>query len=103
MVIATLVIGAFGLSVPAHAQQQAGQEIKQKVTKQTMALAAHTIVRYQGAPKFVWVEETSISYAINTPVEVISFGSVFYLNMQTCGLSLRMLRGLGYRPGRFPR
>jgi hypothetical protein len=82
-VIASILLGVCGLTVPIHAApQQSGQDIKQKVTKKTVTVAAHTVVRYKGSPQFVPVEGASISYATNTPLEVINFGKVFYVNVQ---------------------
>ncbi len=52
---------------------------KQCVTKKNKAAAAHAGVSYKGQPRFVSIEETSISYATNTPQEVINIGSNFYL------------------------
>jgi hypothetical protein len=83
MMIASLLLGVAGLAAPIHAAQQEGsQQIKQSVTKKARAVAAHAGVRYMGQPRFVEIQETSISYATNTPQEVINFGSIFYLIMQ---------------------
>jgi hypothetical protein len=83
MVIASLLLGIVGPTVPLHAAPQAsGQEIKQSVTKKARAVAAHAGVRYMGQPRFEAIQETSISYATNTPQEVINFGNNFYLIMQ---------------------
>jgi|SRR5579872_2987181 hypothetical protein len=81
--IACLLLSADCLAVPIHAaQQEGGLEIKQSVTKKARAVAAHAGVRYIGQPKFVPIQETSISYATNTPQEVINFGNNFYLIAQ---------------------
>jgi hypothetical protein len=71
------------LTTPILAAQQEGiQQIKQTVTKKARAVAAHAGVRYIGQLRFVAIQETSISYATNTPQEVINFGNNFYLNEQ---------------------
>jgi hypothetical protein len=78
--IASLLLGVASVAVPVHAaQQQDSQQIKQSVTKKARAVAARAGVRYMGQPRFVAIQETSISYATNTPQEVISFGNNFYL------------------------
>jgi hypothetical protein len=83
MGIASLLLGVVGLTVPAlSAQQESSQEIKQRVTKKTNIVAAHAGVHYQGPPKFASILDTSISYATNTPQEVINIGNKFYLYMQ---------------------
>jgi len=44
-VIASLLLGVFGLAVQIHAaQQEAGQEIKQHNTKKAKTVAAHASV-----------------------------------------------------------
>jgi hypothetical protein len=81
--IASLLLGVAGLAVPVHAAQQEGsQQIKQSVTKKAKAVAAHAGVRYMGQPRFAAILETSISYATNTPQEVINFRNNFYLFME---------------------
>ena len=83
MVIASFLFNVVGLTVPIlSAQQESRQEIKQRVTKKTNIVAARAGVRYQGPPRFVSIEETSISYATNTPQEVINIGNKFYLTIE---------------------
>ena len=83
LVIASLLLGIVGPTVPLHAAPQASdQEIKQSVTKKARAVAADAGVRYIGQPRFVAIQETSISYATNTPQEVINCDNKFYLIMQ---------------------
>jgi hypothetical protein len=83
MVIASLLLGIVGPAVALHATPQAAsQEIKQSVTKNAKAVAAHAGVHYMGSPRFVPIQGTSISYATNTPEEVINIGNNFYLTMQ---------------------
>ena len=90
MVVASLFLGVAGFIVPIHAaQQSAGPEIKQCITKKNKAAAAHAGVSYKGQPRFVSIEETSISYATNTPQEVINIGSNFYLFMHDVWLCWR--------------
>jgi len=82
-VIVSVLFGVVGLGVPIHAgQEEAGQQVVQKITKTTKIVAALAIVHYKGSPQFVPIEQTSISYATNTPQEVIKIGDVFYLKMQ---------------------
>jgi hypothetical protein len=81
--IASLLVGITWPVAPIHAApQDASQQIKQSFTKKTRAVAAHAAVLYTGPPRFVAIEETSISYATNTPQKVISFGNNFYSNIQ---------------------
>lgn len=81
--IASLLFALVGLVVPSHAAQENGyQRVRQSVTKRTRAVAAHAGVQYMGQPQFVAIQETSISYATNTPQEVLNFGNSFYLIMQ---------------------
>lgn len=83
IVIASLVLGVVASIVPIQAApQQGGQQIKQPVTKNARAIAAHAGVHYKGQPRFVAIMETSISYATNTPQEVINFGGNFYLFLE---------------------
>jgi hypothetical protein len=83
ILIARLLLGVVSLTVPVRAaQQESGPEIKQRVTKKANLVAAHAGVHYQGPPQFAPIEKTSISYATNTPQEVINIGNNFYLNMQ---------------------
>jgi hypothetical protein len=80
---AGILLGLCSLTVPVRAgQQQSSQDIKQKVTKKTITLGAHTVVRYKGSPQFVAIEGTSVFYATNTPLGVIDFDKVFYVNVQ---------------------
>jgi len=83
LAFASLLLGVAGLAAPIRAAQQDGsQEIKQSVSKKAKAIAAHAAVQYMGPARFVPIEETSISYATNTPQEVLNFGNSFYLFMQ---------------------
>src|ERR1700688_3950611 len=92
IVTASLLLGVLVLTVPTHAgQQQTGEQTKQKITKKDNNLAAHSSVSYNGAPQFASIEGTSISYATNTPQEVISIGDVFYLNMYVDTYPIRNL------------
>ena len=94
MAIARLLLSVACLAVPIHAAPQDGsQEIKQSVTKRAREVAAHAGVRYMGEPRFVAILETSISYATNTPEEVINFGNNFYLFMQGAWLTSPSARG----------
>jgi hypothetical protein len=79
-IAALLLLGVLGLAVlPDAAQQQAPKEIKQRITKRGQKIAAHVRVQYNGAPAFVPIAETVISYASNTPLPIIHIGQVFYL------------------------
>jgi hypothetical protein len=83
VVIASLLLGVVIPYKPFQAaQQEGGQQIKQSVSKKARAVAAHAGVRYMGQPRFVPIMETSISYATNTPQEVINFGGNFYLFLE---------------------
>jgi hypothetical protein len=83
MAIASLLFAVAGPTVLIHAaQQESSQQINQSVTKKARAVAAHAAVLYMGQPRFVAILETSISYATNTPQEVLNFGNNFYLFMQ---------------------
>jgi hypothetical protein len=83
MAIASLLLGVAAFTAPIHAApQETSQQIKQSITKKSMAIAAHAGVRYMGPRKFVAIQETSISYATNTPQEVINLGYNFYLIIQ---------------------
>jgi hypothetical protein len=94
MVIVSLLFGVVGITVPAHsAQQESSQEIKQRVTKKTNIVTAGVGVRYQGPPRFVSIQETSISYATNTPQEVINIGNKFYLYTQDVWLESANAQG----------
>jgi hypothetical protein len=94
MVIASLLLGVVSPTVPIHAaQQESGQGIKQKVTKKANVVAAHAGVLYQGPPRFVPIVETSISYAINTPQEVINIGNNFYIYVQDVWLESANAQG----------
>lgn len=83
MMIGGLLLVVVTLAAPISAAQQgSSQQIKQPVTKKALAVAAHAGVRYMGQPQFVAIQETSISYATNTPQEVINFGNNYYLIVQ---------------------
>jgi hypothetical protein len=80
LVIASLLLGLFGNVVQVHAaQEQPGQEIRQKVSKIARKLAPQAEVQYQGAPQFTSIEGTSIVYATNSPHVVLQIGGTFYL------------------------
>jgi hypothetical protein len=82
-IIASFLVCVYGLTIPIHAaQQEVGPTIKQKITKHAKTVAAHAKVLYKGSPQFVSIEGTSISYAANTPDEVINIGDAFYLSME---------------------
>jgi hypothetical protein len=82
-VIGSLLFCVFGRTAPIHAaQQEVGQVIKQKITKHAKTVAAHARVLYKGSPQFVSIEGTSISYAANTPDEVINIDDAFYLSLE---------------------
>jgi hypothetical protein len=88
MVIAVLLLSVFVLTMPIRAaQEEEGQPIKQKITKQVKAVEHSARVLYKGSPQFVSIQGTSISYATNTPQEVIHLGDVFYLNIQNVWLA----------------
>ncbi len=83
MVVASLLLSIVGPTVPLRATAQAAsQEIKQSVSKKARAVAAHAGVLYLGQPRFVSIEGTSITYATNTPQEVLHIGNDFYLTLQ---------------------
>jgi len=83
LLIVSVLLGVMGLSLPARARQQDGsQVITQKITKTTTAAAANATVLYRGSPQFVPVAQTTISYAANSPQEVISIGDLFYLKTE---------------------
>jgi hypothetical protein len=78
-VIASLLIGFFGLTVQIHAAPQEGDpEIKQEVSKTAEKAAAQAKVRYQASPQFASIEGTSITYAVNSPQVVLNIGGAFY-------------------------
>jgi hypothetical protein len=79
-IIASLLIGFFGLTVQIHATpQEASHEIKQKVSKTAKKAATQANVHYVGSPKFSPIGATSITYAINTSEPVIKIRDTFYL------------------------
>jgi hypothetical protein len=83
VVIASVFLGVIVPILPIQAQQPEGsQQIKQSVSKKNRKVAAHAGVSYMGQPIFLAIEETSISYAANTPEKVIHFGNNFYLFFQ---------------------
>ena len=75
MVIVSVLVGIGGLNVFAHAAQQ-------KVATTTDTVAIRAKVLYRGSPKFTPINGTTISYATNTPQEVINIDDLFYLRMQ---------------------
>ncbi|HYL68001.1 MAG TPA: hypothetical protein VEX69_02455 [Candidatus Limnocylindria bacterium] len=78
--IASLLIGFFGLTLQIQAvPQAAGPEIKQKVTKTARKAAAQARVVYRGSPQFAQIEGTSISYATNASQAVLKIGDAFYV------------------------
>jgi hypothetical protein len=86
--MAGLLLCIFGLFVPTDAAQQpAPKEIKQRTTKNSFKIAARARVQYNGAPQFLPISGTVISYASNTPLKIIHIGQVFYLNMQQVWLA----------------
>jgi hypothetical protein len=88
IVIAVLLMGILGFFAPPDAaQQEAPKEIKQSVTKNGLKLAAHAHVQYNGAPQFLPISGTVISYASNTPLKIIHVGQVFYLSVQQVWLA----------------
>jgi hypothetical protein len=77
--LAILLVGDAGLAASIQASRRdASQEIKQSVTKRARAVAAHARIRYGGQPRFVAIQQTSISCAMHTPEEVVNFESSFY-------------------------
>jgi hypothetical protein len=82
-VIAGLLLGVLSLAVTIHAAPQESSEgIEQSVLKKARAVAAHAGVVYTGPPRFVSIQGTSITYATNTPQEVLSIGNNFYLSIE---------------------
>ena len=79
MVVASLLIGFFGLNVRTlAAPQEGGPEIRQKVSKTARKAAIHAQVHYSGSPQFTWIIGTSISYATNTSHIVLKIGDAYY-------------------------
>jgi hypothetical protein len=94
MVIGSLLLGVCSLAGPIHAAQQGtGPETKQYVSKKALKLALHAQALYKGPPQFVSIAETSISYATNTPDEIIHLGGFFYFNMQDTWLQSASTQG----------
>jgi hypothetical protein len=90
VVIASILIGFFGLTVRIHAApQESGTKIKQKVSKTARKAAAQAAVRYEGSPQFAWIERTFIAYATNTSQVVLKIGDIFYLNFSFFNPTLR--------------
>jgi hypothetical protein len=88
MFIASVLLGLLGSSLPVHAAQQvSGPVMNQKITKKARTVAAYASVRYNGAPRFTPIAETSISYGTNTPQEIIKSGNIFYLYMEDVWLT----------------
>ena len=80
-VVASLLIGFFGLTVQAHAMpQDSGAEVTQKISKTAQKAAVHAAVHYEGAPQFVRVEGTFIGFATNTAQPVLNIGDTFYFS-----------------------
>jgi hypothetical protein len=80
LVIASLLLSLFGNSVQVHAaQEQPGQEIRQKVSNIARELAPQAEAQYHGAPHFTSIEGTPIVYATNSPHVVLQIGGAFYL------------------------
>jgi hypothetical protein len=66
-VIASLLIGFFGLTGQIHAApQESGGEVIQKVSKTARKAAVQARVHYQGSPQFASIEGTWVTYATNT-------------------------------------
>jgi hypothetical protein len=79
MGFAILLLGDAGLAASIRAaRRDASQEIRRSVTKRARAVAAHARISYGGQPRFVAIQQTSISCATNTPEEVINFENNFY-------------------------
>jgi hypothetical protein len=79
IVIASLLISLFGLTLQNHAAQQEGSAaIKQKITKTGRTAAAHARVFYRDAPRFGQIAGTSITYATNTSQAVLKIDDAFY-------------------------
>lgn len=93
IVIGSLLASIFHFAAPIHAAQQGGPEITQYVSRKARKVAAFAGVRYKGVPQFVAISQTSISYATNTPEEVISLGNKFYLSMQNVWLESASAQG----------
>src|SRR5271170_4523767 len=72
-VIASLLIASLGLTIQIHAAPQQGDsQIKQKISRTAKKAAAQAKVNYQGAPQFVRIPGTTITYATNTPQPVLN-------------------------------
>jgi hypothetical protein len=94
IVIGSLLLGVSILAGPIHAAQQGtGPVSEQYVSKKVRKLVSHSEVRYKGPPQFVSITETSISYATNTPEEIIHLGGFFYFNMQDVWLQSASSQG----------
>jgi hypothetical protein len=89
-VIASLLIGFFGLTVRIHAApQDSGTEIKQKVSKTARKAAAQAVVHYHGSPQFAWIDGTFIAYATNTSQAVLKISDTFYFSFSFFNPTLR--------------
>ncbi len=83
-VAAITLLGVVGFNAPIHARPQEAyqQSVHQKITKKIRVVAAFAKAQYKGSPQFAPIGGTVISYATNTPQEVISLNDVFYLKVQ---------------------
>jgi len=80
-VIASLLIGFFGVTAQVHAMpQDSASEVPQKISKTAQKAAVHAAVNYQGAPQFARIEGTFIGYATNTSQPVLNIGDTFYFS-----------------------
>jgi hypothetical protein len=72
-----LVLTALG-STALTAQEEAGPEIVQKISKMAKKSAPLAKVDYDGSPRFISIEGTSITYATNAHQPVLHLGNTFY-------------------------
>jgi hypothetical protein len=72
-----LVLFALARTAPM-AQEEAGQEIVQKISKMAKKSAPLAKVEYDGSPRFISIEGTSITYATNARQPVLHIGNAFY-------------------------
>jgi hypothetical protein len=75
--IVLLVLFAYA-STALTAQEEAGQEIVQKISKMAKKSAPLAKVEYDGSPRFISIDGTSITYAENARQPVLHIGSAFY-------------------------
>jgi hypothetical protein len=80
-VIASFLIGLFGLTGQIHAApQESDGEVIQKVSKTARKAAVQARVHYQSSPQFTAIEGTWITYATNTSQAVLNIGDSFYFS-----------------------